>query len=82
MIMTKKERVLAIAFDEILVFADGFDKAIIGLDTDDYRVVYSKMKMVKILEKQMDFEDALEHLETNTWGLNLGSRSPIYVDDF
>ena len=80
--MTKKERVLAVAFDEELVFADGFDKAIIGLDTNDYRVVYSKEKMVKILEKQVDFEDALEHLENNTWGVSMGIRTPIYVDDF
>jgi hypothetical protein len=80
--MTKKERVIAVAFDEKLVFADGFDKAIIGLDTNDYRVVYSKMKMVEILEKQMDFEDALEYLENNTWIINYGLKTPIYVDDF
>ena len=79
--LTNREKILAFVPDEELLFADGFDDAIIGLDTQDLRVVYSKQKMISILEPQMGLDDAIEYLEYNTWCAFVGEQTPIYVDE-
>ena len=79
--LTNREKILAFVPDEELLFADGFDDAIIGLDTQDLRVVYSKQKMISILEPQMGLDDAIEYLEYNTWCAFVGAQTPIYVDE-
>ena len=79
--MTNREKILAFVPDEELLFADGFDDAIIGLDTQDLRVVYSKQKMISILEPQMGLDNAIEYLEYNTWCAFVGGQTPIYVDE-
>ncbi len=67
--------------NEELLFADGFDDAIIGLECNNYRVVYSKQKMIEILDGEMDFEDIIEHLEFNVWGAYMGCKTPMYIND-
>jgi hypothetical protein len=67
-----------------LLFADGFDSAIIGVATglDFPRVVYSTEKMEKLLVEQgMTIEDAIEYLEFNTYGAYVGKDTPIYVSN-
>jgi hypothetical protein len=51
--------------DEELLKADGFDEAIIGLDDETMRLIYSVSKCIKILEKDMSEEDALEFFHFN-----------------
>ena len=71
------------------LFADGFDEAIIGLNTENRipRVVYSKEKMIDIMAEQLadDSEDAvmdaLEYLEYNTWCAYVGEGTPLYFED-
>lgn len=60
--------------------ADGFDKAIIGIDALTERLVYDKQKMIEILSHQMSIEDAIEFLEYNTWNAYVGENTPIYMD--
>ena len=62
--------------------ADGFDKAIIGIDSLSERIVYDKWAMVEILmvDDQMSEKDAVEFLEFNTWNTYVGKHTPIYVD--
>ena len=67
--------------DEELLFADGFDDAIIGLECNNYRVVYSKQKMIEILNNETDFEDITRHLEFNVWGAYMGCKTPMYIND-
>jgi len=62
--------------------ADGFDEAIIGVDTLAERIIYDKRKMVKILLEEMSEDDAIEFLEYNTWNAYVGEHTPIYMDDF
>ena len=67
------------------LYADGFDKAIIGF-TEEWievpRVIYSKAKMQDILiEEGMSVEEALEYLEFNVWGAYVGEGTPIYAND-
>lgn len=68
--------------DEGLLFADGLDEAIIGIDPVSFRIVYSRSKAVAILARDMDEEDAVEYLEHNTFNAWVGERTPIWVEDF
>ena len=76
------------AFDQPLLFADGFDDCIIGV-SDDFgtiRVVYCVKKMIENLMSQslgvnsMTYEDAIEYLEYNTFDAWTGKTTPIYME--
>ena len=76
--MTKKEIIDSFE-DEELLFVDGFDTAIIGIDTVNYRVVYNKEIMIEVLIAEgMSYEDALEHFSYNIEGASVGEKTPIY----
>jgi hypothetical protein len=76
--MTKKE-IIDFFEDEELMFVDGFDDAIIGIDTVSYRVVYNKEIMIEVLIAEgMSYEDALEHFSYNIEGAYVGEKTPIY----
>lgn len=66
---------------EELLFADGFDGAIIGVSSDS-RVVYDIKKMINILieEHNMSEQEADEYLSFNTLFAWVGDSTPIYVD--
>jgi hypothetical protein len=66
------------------LFADGLDEAIIGFEPNDFRVVYSRSKVIDILAKDMDgdVDLASEYAEYNTFAAYVGQRTPIWVDDF
>ena len=61
--------------------ADGFDKAIIGVEARSMRLVYSIKKCLQILEEDMTEEQAIEHFEYNVQGSYVGDKTPIWVDD-
>ena len=69
--------------DENLLFADGFDAAIIGVAStiETFVVVYDKDKIVKILmkENKWSFDDANDYAYFNIFGAHVGDRTPIYV---
>lgn len=62
--------------------ADGFEDAIIGIDTSNevFRIIYDKQKMADILQERdgMTTEDAWEYLEYNVFGAYVGEGTPIY----
>ena len=64
------------------MFADGFEDAIIGLDTSNevFRVIYDREKMATILQErdEMTEEDAWEYLEYNVFSTYVGEGTPIY----
>lgn len=67
------------------LFADGFDDAVVGLDTtsDVPRVVYSVDKMVFILMHRdgMSEEEAVEFIDFNVTSSYLGGEgTPIYIN--
>ena len=68
-----------------LLFADGYDDAIIGVcgGFDSGRVAYSMQKMIEIAAKDLsvDYDEAIEWLEYNTFGAFVGNNTPIYVND-
>ena len=64
--------------------ADGFDDAIIGLDTTNvpYRIVYCKEKMqeILVLQDKMSLSEAIEYLEFNVWYAWVDEGTPIYIE--
>lgn len=67
--------------EEILV-ADGFDKAIIGIDESSMRLIYSVSKCIDILINEgMDEEEAREYFSFNVSGAYVGEKTPIWCED-
>jgi len=69
--------------EEQSLFADGFDEAIIGVDSMTSRIIYSVSLCYKILQERdkLSFEDAQEHLAFNVFGSYVGDKTPIWSFD-
>jgi len=84
--LTRREEIAAA--DPDILFADGFDDALIGY-TDSWgaensrciRAVYDYTKCVEVLTNRdgASYEDAVEYLEFNTLGAYVGARTPVFV---
>ena len=60
--------------------AEGFDSAIIGIDTNQERIIYSKQQMIDILVLNgLSIDESIEYLEHNTWNSATEKHSPIYL---
>jgi hypothetical protein len=67
--------------NEKILKADGFDEAIIGIETDSMRLIYSVSKCIEILCKDMSEEDAIEYFDFNISGSYVGEQTPIWCYD-
>jgi len=68
--------------DEEILKADGFDNAVIGIDTGTMRLIYSVTRCVEILiVGGMDMNDAIEYFDFNVRGSYVGEKTPIWCDD-
>lgn len=69
--------------DPELLFADGFDSAILGVierPGQDPFVVYDARRCIRILMSEgMNREEATEHFEFNVEGAWVGDRTPGFV---
>jgi len=65
-----------------LLTLDGFDEAIMGVvERIDLQVVcYNKTKILNILMKDMNAEEALEYYEFNILGAYMGETTPVYLE--
>ena len=75
-----RKRLVEQTGDENLLFADGFDSAIMGVEHGPVnRVAYDASKVIKALMKQgMDYEQAYEFYEFNIRDAYVGERTPIF----
>lgn len=64
---------------EELIKADNFDDAVVGIEVNTLRLVYSIDKMIAILTEDMSYEDAIEYLDFNVFSAHVGERTPIYI---
>tara|TARA_B100001093_G_scaffold201671_1_gene193746 strand:- start:392 stop:652 length:261 start_codon:yes stop_codon:yes gene_type:complete len=68
---------------EDVLFATGFDDAIVGVSEVDgrYRVCYDIGRILELLvsEHDMDEEGALEYFDFNIAGAYVGPLTPIFV---
>lgn len=68
--------------DEDILKADGLDNAIIGIEVNSSRLIYSKSKVIEILVKEgLTHEEALEHYDFNIEGAYVGDKTPIWCTD-
>ena len=75
------KEILEIYSEEELLIADGFDEAVIGIDENSLRIIYSIKKCIEILMKDMPEEDALEYFSYNVSGAYVGEKTPIWCED-
>jgi hypothetical protein len=61
--------------DESFLKADGFDEALIGVDLNSMRLVYSVSKCIEILRREMDYLDAIEYFDFNVSGAYVGKKT-------
>lgn len=67
--------------DEDIVYANGFDDAIVGIESTSMRLVYAVPQCIDILvESGMPYEEALEFFDFNVRGAYVGERTPIWMD--
>lgn len=67
--------------DEELLRMDGFDDAVMGIDEHSMRLIYSRSKILEILQKDMSEEDALDYFEFNIHCAYVGEKTPIICLD-
>lgn len=66
--------------DEEFLKADGLDEAVIGVEEDEMRLVYSVDKCIEIFMSQgMEYDEALEFFDYNVRGAWMGDKTPIWV---
>ena len=65
-----------------LLTLDGFDEAILGVvERIDLLVVcYDRNKIIQILKRDMNEEQAWEYYEYNILGAYMGESTPVYLD--
>ena len=77
--MDVREEVAEVNFEAL--FADGFDDAVIGVDTYG-RGVYDYDKCVDILMEEdddLEYIDAIEHMDYNVTGAYVGEFTPLFI---
>jgi len=83
--MDKAEIIREAHADHKFKFADGFNNAILGVENNSLRVIYSVKQCVEILMERdkMDEDEAMEFLQFNSIGAYIGEKTPIWCyDDF
>ena len=68
--------------DTPLLFADGFDKAIVGVSQqfNSLSVAYDKRKCIEILKKDMSEDEAMEYFDFNIVGAYVGEHTPSFIE--
>jgi hypothetical protein len=78
-----REMIIDMYPEETFLFVDGFDEAIIGVDTETMRIIYSVKKCIDLLMECgiPDVDEALEYFDYNARGAYMGEKTPIWCDD-
>ena len=76
------KKLLAAEINEDMLFADGFDDALVGyIERAGMPSVacYDKFKCVEILAESMSYEDAFEYFYFNVVGAYVGENTPCFL---
>lgn len=68
-------------YEEEFLIANGFDDAVIGVDENSMRLIYSVSKCLEILSEHMSELDAMEYFTYNVSGAWMGDKTPIWCWD-
>lgn len=70
--------------DETVMTCDGFDEAIIGITDGGFgskKLIYDKHKiLVKLMQSNMTYEDAIDYYEYNISCCYMGEGTPIFCE--
>jgi hypothetical protein len=75
------EQILEHYCDESFLKMDGFDEAVIGVEEDSMRLIYSERKILDILENTMTPLEAVEYFGFNIARCYMGDKTPIITYD-
>lgn len=75
------ERIMERYPEETFLKADGYDEALLGVDEPTMRLIYSISKCLKVLARDMSYEEAREFFDFNVSGAFVGEKTPIWCDD-
>jgi len=79
--MVTIEKIIKAFADEEFVRCDGLDEAIIGVDYDKMRLIYSIKRVIDILKKDKSSDDAWGYFSFEIIGSMEGENSPIWCYD-
>jgi len=70
--------------EDELLFAEGFDDAVIGIEEASMRIIYSCSKCIDILIERdgMTEEEAMEFFDYNVSTAYVGEKTPIWCIDY
>jgi hypothetical protein len=82
--MNLLETILENRPDETFLKADGLDEAVIGVDENSGRLIYSITRCLEVLmmNQDMTMEDAVEYFDFNVIGAYMGEQTPIFCNDY
>ena len=76
------DEILKYYFDEEILIADGFDSAVIGIEQNTMRLIYSVRECIEILVVGgMSIEESIEYFDFNVKSAYVGDKTPIWCDD-
>ena len=61
---------------------DKFDSAIIGIEVESKRLIYSVKKCVNVLKTEMSEEDAIDYFYTEIYSENQNFKKAIFCEDY
>tara|TARA_R110000822_G_scaffold275497_1_gene397637 strand:- start:235 stop:483 length:249 start_codon:yes stop_codon:yes gene_type:complete len=69
--------------DEEIITADGFDDAVIGIDNNSMRLIYSVSMILEIIQENEGVDDleAMDYFCHSIESSYVGERNPIYCYD-
>lgn len=70
--------------DEDILIPDGFEQAFVGIATqfNNSIAIFDRKKCIKILCKEMSYEEAVEYFTYNVEGAYVGEKTPAFIDIF
>lgn len=74
--MSIREEIDELYPDEEFIFYEGYDSAILGVADKQMVIIYSMARIMRILMKEMSWEDAVEYATFNITGAYLGDKTP------
>jgi hypothetical protein len=74
------DKIIEMYPDETFLIVSDMDEAIIGVDINTFRLVYSVEKIYEVLMKSMSREDAIDYFDYNIVGAYMGDMTPIFVN--
>lgn len=68
--------------EETILLADGFEDAFLGIarQFNTAFAVYDKAKCIEILERDMDYDEAMEYFSYNVEGAYVGEATPAFIE--